>query len=116
MQDLGVPAYDELVVIVRRDFIAEEPQLAAGFMAALNRGVATEVQDPKAATKLIEESSESSPESSRNGTGAGVEATVPMLSESGHVDSDQVQGLVDWMYEKGMIDRKWSADELLVEP
>ena len=117
VRSLGVPNYDELVVIARREFVETEPQVARDFMAAVRRGVAEEVRDPSAAVKLIEESFESSPESSREGDEEQVsKQPVPLLSESGSIDPDQVQGLVDWMYEKGLIERKWSASELLVEP
>ena len=116
VQDLGVPAYDELVVIARRDFVAEEPKLVREFLSAVDRGVAAEVEDPEAAVKLIEESFESSPNQARRGREQVLPANCSSASESGSIDPDQVQGLVDWMYEKGLIERKWSASELLVEP
>lgn len=113
VQDLGVPDYEELVVIVRRDFATEEPQLMRDFMSAVGRGVAVEVQDPEAALELIEESSESSPESSRQETRAGVEATIPLLSKTGYMDPNQAEELIAWMHDQGLIRREPRVSELL---
>lgn len=113
VQDLGVPDYDELVVIARRDFVAEEPQLVHDFMSAIRHGVAIEARDPEAAVKLIEESFESSPEASRKGTRAGVESTVPLLSRAGYMDPDRARKLIAWMHAKGLIQREPSVFQVL---
>jgi putative hydroxymethylpyrimidine transport system substrate-binding protein len=113
VQDLGVPDYEELVVIVRRDFASEEPKLVHEFMSAVSRGVAAEVQDPEAAVNMIEESFESSPESSEKGTRAGVEATIPLLSKTGQMDPDQAEELIAWMHDQGLIQGEPPVSELL---
>jgi len=113
VQNLGVPDYEELVVIVRRDFATEEPQLMRDFMSAVNRGVAAEVEDPEAAVKLIEESNESSPESSKMETRAGVQVTIPLLSKTGQMDPDQAEELIAWMHDHGLIRREPPVSQLL---
>jgi putative hydroxymethylpyrimidine transport system substrate-binding protein len=111
--DLGIPSYDELVVIAPADRVSKDPQLIRDFMTAVARGTAAAVEDPKAAVKVIEGSVEANPDSSRKEIEAEVEATLPLLSESGEMDSDQAEELVDWMYEEGLIQRKPSVSDLL---
>jgi putative hydroxymethylpyrimidine transport system substrate-binding protein len=113
---LGVPAWDELVLVARRDFVASEPELARAFVEGIRRGVETEIRDPEAAVKTIEETIESSPESSREATQAGVEATLPLLSRSGKVDPRRVEKLSAWMREEGLIEREQPASAVIVDP
>jgi putative hydroxymethylpyrimidine transport system substrate-binding protein len=80
VQDLGVPSYDELVVIVRSDRAAKEPQTVRNFISALSRAVAAVKRDPEAAVRLIEESD---PELDHEEIEAQVEATVPLMSTPG---------------------------------
>jgi putative hydroxymethylpyrimidine transport system substrate-binding protein len=112
-QNLGIPPYDELVVFAPNDRVAKEPQLIRDFMAAVNRGTAAAIRDPQRAVEVVENGVEPNPDSTRKGMRLGVEATLPLLSESGYMDPDQAQGLVDWMYREGLILRKPSVSELL---
>jgi len=113
VQDLGVPDYDELVLIAPRDLVAEDPQLVRAFDWAVSRGTAATLADPKAAASAIDGSVESTPESGLKTTEAEVEATNPLLSKSGYTDPDQASQLVEWMYEEGMIQRKPPVSGLL---
>jgi putative hydroxymethylpyrimidine transport system substrate-binding protein len=112
-QDLGIPSYDELVVIARTDRVAEDPQLIRDFTSAAARGTAAAIEDPIGIAEAIDEAAESNPESSQRVTEAEVEATTSLLSGSGPMDPDQARNLVDWMYEEGMIQRKPPVSELL---
>jgi len=112
VQSLGVPAYDELVVIGRSDYVAENPQLIRDFMSTAARGIADAVSDPDAAARVIAESNESSPEFSSKETEAALRATLPLLSASGHLDPAQAADLVDWMHEQGLIRKQWPRSEL----
>jgi len=82
VQDLGVPDYDELVVITRADRAAREPQVVRKFMVALNRGVAAVKRYPRLAAKLIQ-SSPHEYEIEKRETMAQVRATAPLLSSTG---------------------------------
>jgi putative hydroxymethylpyrimidine transport system substrate-binding protein len=113
VQDLGVPAYDELVVIARRDFVAEDPQLVSDFMTAVARGAAAAVEDPQEAVEVIDESIEKDPDIPRKLTKPMVEATLPVLSESGYMDPEQATGLVEWMREEGLVQREPPVSSLL---
>ena len=106
VQELGIPAYDELIVIVRTDRAAREPQLVRDFMSTVERGTTAVIRHPEAAVKLIEGNMESSPESSRKETRAGVKATIPLFSRTGYMDPARTKKLIAWMHAKGLIQRE----------
>ena len=110
---LGIPAYDEQVVIARTELVAKEPELIRDFMAALVRGTAAASKNPKAAAGTIEYSGESNPEANRKETKAGVDTTLPLLSETGYVSPDRAARLIDWMLEEGMIRQELETSDLL---
>ena len=114
VQELGVPSYDETMIVTRSDRAAREPQVVRKFMAALKRGVAAVKSDPRLAAKLVE----SSPHEFRTSRGemeAQVRATLPLLSRSGHIDPDHSAQLLAWMHEEGMIQQQPRASELFTD-
>jgi putative hydroxymethylpyrimidine transport system substrate-binding protein len=113
VQSLGVPAYDELVVIARTDLVAKDPKMIRDFMSALARGVDATIKEPASAAKLIEESNESSPEARPKETKAGIEATLPLLSKTGYMDPAQASALATWMHEEGMTEKERPSSDLL---
>jgi putative hydroxymethylpyrimidine transport system substrate-binding protein len=113
VQDLGIPPYEELLVIARRDRLAKDPQLFRDFMAAVSRGTATSIEDPDLALEAVSEDVESDFRVSPQGQEAQVEATLPLLSESGEMDPAQAQRLIDWMHSEGMIKQKPPVSSLL---
>ena len=106
VEDLGVPGYEELVVIAGSEFAVENPQLIRDFMSAVARGTTAAVEDPEAALAVIEKSVEADSDLSRSATEAGVEATLPLLSEDGQMSTDQAGDLVDWMHAEGLIQQQ----------
>lgn len=112
---LGIPNYDEMVLVAREDSVAEEPQLIRDFLAAVAQGSAASVGDPAATAKLIEESDESDPEATPATTEAEVEATLPLISKSGHLDPGRVERLERWMREEGMIRQQPPVSDLLTD-
>ena len=113
VQDLGVPAYDELVVIARTSEVSEEPQVIRDFMSALARGTAAAVEDPEEVVSILEGAVESNSATSPKALRAQVQATNPLFSEDAYVDPVQARDLVDWMYEEGMIQHKVPVKTLL---
>ena len=109
--DLGIPDYDELVLIARRDRYMKDPELFQRILDASIRGNEAASEDAKAATKAIVD--QSFGQASPKPTQAGVEATAPLLSETGEVDEAKLEELIDWMYEQGMIRRKLPVSDLL---
>jgi putative hydroxymethylpyrimidine transport system substrate-binding protein len=111
VQELGVPGYDELVVITRADRASREPQVVRKFMSALARGVEAVKRHPRLAATLIE----SSPHEfvpSRRETSAQVRATLPLLSSAGYIDPDQAGRLLNWMQDEEMIGKQPPLSEL----
>jgi putative hydroxymethylpyrimidine transport system substrate-binding protein len=113
VEDLGVPPYDEFVAIARRDSLAKDPQLYRDFMAAVGRGTATSVENPDLAFEVVNEDVESDIRVSPQARESQVEATLPLLSETGHMDPGQARRLVDWMHREGMLRRKLPVSALL---
>jgi putative hydroxymethylpyrimidine transport system substrate-binding protein len=114
VQDLGIPSYDELVVIARSERLRKDPQLIPDFLSAVARGTEAAIKDPEAAVKVIVEERENREENpNEKGIEAAVEATLPLLSRDGYMDPEQASGLIDWMYDEGMIERPLPVSELL---
>jgi putative hydroxymethylpyrimidine transport system substrate-binding protein len=112
VKDLGIPAYDELVVVIRSDRVPEDPSLIKKFMSVVNRGTATALGNPRVAEEAIEESAEVNPALSPRVAKAEIRATLPLLSKGGHMDPDQAGRLIDWMYEQGLIKKRPPVSEL----
>lgn len=116
VSDQGVPAYDELVVIGRTDRVSKDSEMFRRFLAAVTRGAEAAIEDPEAATEAIAIDASQYGEVNRKALRAGVEATLPMLSEAGQIDAGRLGRLVGWMHAEGMIQRKPPVSALLVEP
>jgi putative hydroxymethylpyrimidine transport system substrate-binding protein len=81
---LGVPTYDELVLVAQRKRLEEDPEAVRLFVAALARGTSAAVANPNAATKaLLEANHDLDPKL----TEAEVKATLPLLGSPGKAES-----------------------------
>src|SRR4029079_1084813 len=76
VDELGVPTYDELVLVARRQSLEESPEKFRLFLAALERATTAAVQQPGAATEAI---TEANPDLEPKLTAAEVKATLPLL-------------------------------------
>ncbi|HEU4707255.1 MAG TPA: ABC transporter substrate-binding protein [Solirubrobacterales bacterium] len=112
VQTLGIPAYEELVVIARSDLFSEEPDVIRAFMSAVARGNAAAVEDPEGAVEALEESIGPVPRSAHE-IEAAVRKALPFLSTSPEIDPGSANRLVNWMYDEGAIERKPSISALL---
>lgn len=108
MQSLGVPAYDEIMVVTRTDWAAEESKTVRDFMTAVNRGAALVSKDPDAAVEAIEEFTSATPHAELE---AQARATAPLLSRTGRIDPERERRLASWMHAQGMIAREPSFAE-----
>jgi putative hydroxymethylpyrimidine transport system substrate-binding protein len=100
VDQLGVPSYDELVLVAKGDRLEEDPQPIRLFLAALARGTAAAIKNPEAATKaLLEANSDLDPKLTR----AEVSATLPLLSRSGSMNPARWNRFIAWMRENGLI-------------
>ncbi|HWW68205.1 MAG TPA: ABC transporter substrate-binding protein, partial [Solirubrobacterales bacterium] len=76
---LGVPTYDELVLVAQRKRLEEDPEAIRLFIAALARGTNAAVKSPNAATKAVLEANHALEPKL---TAAEVKATLPLLKPS----------------------------------
>jgi putative hydroxymethylpyrimidine transport system substrate-binding protein len=111
--ELGVPEYDELVFVTRRDRLARHPNLYRHFVEVATAGAHTAQEDPAAGGKAIvgQYTSEALPQGIR----AGVDPTLPLLSEDGEIDQEHTAELIAWMHEQGMIENEPPVSALLFE-
>lgn len=90
--ELGIPDYDELVVIGRTDRVAKDPEMFRRFLAAATHGVEAAVEDPETATDAIAQYASEYGEVNRKALRAGVEATLPLLSTTGRLTAGGSSG------------------------
>jgi putative hydroxymethylpyrimidine transport system substrate-binding protein len=76
VDELGIPTYDELVLVAGSDRVADDPEPLRLFVAALERGTRAAVDDPEAATQAVLDAGEGlDPDL----TQAEIDATLPLL-------------------------------------
>jgi putative hydroxymethylpyrimidine transport system substrate-binding protein len=116
VDQLGVPTYDELVLVARRQSLEEDPEKFRLFIAALERGTEAAVERPGAATDAI---TAANPDLEPKLTAAEVEATLPFLGTRagdrpfGYMDPKEWEAFVAWMRDNGLIDSLPAPSELL---
>ncbi len=105
VDELGVPTYDELVLVARESELDERAEELRLFIAALRKGTAAAVADPEAASRVILDNGAGlDPELTR----AEIDATLPLLAKSpdesfGEMSSDEWELFASWMTENGLI-------------
>ena len=102
--ELGVPDYDELVFVTRRDRLARHRGLYRHFVELATEGTQAAKEDPAAGSKAVV--AQYFGGTTPGGIRAGVEATLPLLSEDGQIDPARTADLIAWMYKEGMIQRE----------
>ena len=118
VDQLGVPPYDELVLVARSGSISADSEKIRLFLAALARGTAAAVQNPQQATQaLLEQNNDLDPKL----TAAEVKATLPALSQPsgghpfGYMDMAQWKTFIAWMRDHGLITSLPSPGSVLSE-
>jgi putative hydroxymethylpyrimidine transport system substrate-binding protein len=113
---LGVPTYDELVLVARGEQLEEDPQAIRLFIAALARGTAAARDNPKAAAKaLLEANPDLDPKLAK----AELAATLPLLAPPndghpyGYLAPEQWQEFSGWMRDNELTDGLPATSELL---
>ncbi|HEY8501316.1 MAG TPA: ABC transporter substrate-binding protein [Solirubrobacterales bacterium] len=116
VDQLGVPTYDELVLVANRERLEEDPEKYRLFLAALERGTDAAVAQPGAATKAI---ATANPDLEPKLTAAEVKATLPLLGARtegqpyGYMDPKEWEAFAGWMRDNGLIDSLPQTSELL---
>ena len=112
---LGVPTYDELVLVADGERLASDPEPIREFIAALERGTYAAARDPQAATDAIVAAGNGlDPDLTR----AEVDKTLPRLLPPGDMPYGWMgrkrwQRFADYLYDAGQLDSRPDASELL---
>jgi putative hydroxymethylpyrimidine transport system substrate-binding protein len=113
---LGIPAYDELVLVAGSERIAEDPEPIRLFLAALERGTRDAVEDPQAATEAVLDAGEGlEPEL----TAAEVRRTLPLLLPEprtrpfGYMSPREWERFTAFMADEGLIATRPEPSEAL---
>lgn len=116
VDQLGVPTYDELVLVARRGSLEADPEKFRLFLAALERGTTSAVAQPGAATTAI---TEANPDLEPKLAAAEVKATLPLLGARtpnqpyGYMDPKEWEAFTAWMRDNGLIESLPKPGELL---
>jgi putative hydroxymethylpyrimidine transport system substrate-binding protein len=116
VDELGVPSYDELVLVASDKQVEEDPEAIRLFIAALARGTAAAAKDPEASAKALEEAN---PDLDPKLTRAELAATLPLLNPSrgkrpyGYMDPDLWTNFSGWMRDNELIESLPPSGELL---
>ena len=113
---LGIPTYDELVLVASTEAVEEDPEPLRLFIAALERGTREAVRDPAAATEVVLEAGEGlEPKLTR----AEVERTLPLLLPErddqpyGYMDPREWERFAAFFADRELIEQRPDAEELL---
>jgi putative hydroxymethylpyrimidine transport system substrate-binding protein len=116
VDQLGVPTYDELVLVANREALEADPDKYRLFIAALERGTNAAVERPAAATESILAANDAlEPKLTR----AEVDATLPLLGARaegrpyGYMDPAAWDAFAGWMRDNDLIGKLPTAAELL---
>jgi putative hydroxymethylpyrimidine transport system substrate-binding protein len=99
VDQLGVPTYDELVLVAKRQRLEEDPETIRLFLAALARGTAAAAKSPAATVEAL---LAANPGLDPKLTRAEVDATLPLLGGQ-EMNSGEWGAFIAWMKENGLI-------------
>jgi putative hydroxymethylpyrimidine transport system substrate-binding protein len=106
VDELGVPTYDELVLVARRSTVHDHPAAISAFLSGLSRGTAYAIGHPQeAANAVLQAGKGLDPMQTR----AEVDATLPLLATAkgrpfGFLDPRQWRAYAAWMAQHDLID------------
>ncbi len=115
VDELGVPPYDELVLVADGERVREDPGQIEDFIAALARGTEEAVADPAAATDAIVTAGD---RLDAELTREQIDATLPLLAAEpgrpyGYMDPAEWQAFGNYLEAEGQTEAAPNADELL---
>jgi putative hydroxymethylpyrimidine transport system substrate-binding protein len=113
---LGIPTYDELVLVANSERLAEDPEPIRLFIAALEHGTRVAARDSEGATETILDAGEGlDPRLTR----AEIERTLPLLLGDegerpyGYMDPKEWERFAGFLADNGLIGSRPAAGELL---
>jgi putative hydroxymethylpyrimidine transport system substrate-binding protein len=115
VDQLGVPTYDELVLVGRRSTVEDHPEAIRSFISALAMGTSYAIKHPQeAANAVLAAGKGLDPMQTR----AEVDATLPLLAGTpghpyGFMDPDQWREYAAWMAEHDLISSAPATSDVL---
>jgi putative hydroxymethylpyrimidine transport system substrate-binding protein len=115
VDQLGVPTYDELVLVARKSTVEDHPEAIRSFIAALAKGTSYAMGHPQeAANALLSAGKGLDPMQTR----AEVNATLPLLAAAhgrpyGYLDPNQWRAYAEWMASHDLISSAPQTNEVL---
>jgi putative hydroxymethylpyrimidine transport system substrate-binding protein len=113
---LGIPTYDELVLVANPDRVADDPEAIRLFIAALERGTRDAAADPAAATEAVLEAGEGL---EPRLTAAEVRHTLPLLLPAGesdpygYLDPREWNAFARFLFDRGLLEDEADIDEVV---
>ena len=116
LRELGIPTYDELVLVANTDDLADDPEPTRLFIAALERGTRLAVRDPALATAAVLGADDGlDPKLTR----AEIDRTLPLLLPDngsrpfGYMDGPQWEKFAGFFADRGLIGTRPTAGDML---
>ena len=114
VDELGIPTYDELVLVANSDRVEEDPEPIRLFIAALERGTLDAAENARAATRAVLDAGEGLEPKL---TAAEVRETLPLLLQKGedrfgYMDPGEWRRFIGFMADEGLITRRPEFDEV----
>jgi putative hydroxymethylpyrimidine transport system substrate-binding protein len=116
VDEIGIPTYDELVLVASEETVENDPETIRLFLDALERGTRDAVADPDAATEtILAEGKGLEPEL----TAAEIDATLPLLAPRGgrgsygEMDAREWERFAQFLADEGLIETLPVIDEVV---
>ena len=115
VDELGIPTYNELVLVANSDRVSDDPESVRLFIAALEQGTLDAVRDPEAATDAVLAAGDGLDPKL---TAAEIEATLPLLMPDskrpyGWMNASEWQEFAGFLADAGVIGELPEPDEVL---
>ncbi len=116
VNELGIPTYDELVLVANSEDVADDPEPTRLFIAALERGTRLAVRDPELASEAILAAGDGlEPKLTR----AEIERTLPLLLPDtgpqpfGFMEGREWERFAGFFADRGLISTRPTAAQML---
>jgi putative hydroxymethylpyrimidine transport system substrate-binding protein len=118
VDELGIPTYDELVLVAAKDRVEDDPEALRLFIAALERGTRAAVDDPAGATEAILAAGDGlEPKLTR----AEIDPTLPLLLPEkpsqpyGYMSPREWEEFAGFFADNGLNSTRPTADEMFTD-
>ena len=118
VDELGIPTYDELVLVANSDRVADDPEPVQLFIAALEHGTMDALGYPAEATRVILDAGDGlDPKLTR----AEIDRTLPLLVPErasqpyGYMDPAEWERFAGFFVDRGLIGTRFGAGDLLTD-